>query len=223
MAVGVPRVRRGAKNARSTLQPPFRRGAGKILTTSAGEAGSRALGEVHNAVRLELAKADADALSDTLNATLVRWLVELNLPGAPPPRLWWNFSTPDDLNTLAERDKRLSRIGFRPTLERITDVYGAGYEALAAPAAGQAGLAQVFAERAAPTGPKMARPHDAADDLALQLNQLPASSCRRAWAGSTCRASPRWRLRWAGTCSCRTWTAPTSSRAPTCCWHCRAR
>jgi phage gp29-like protein len=101
---------------------------GETLTTSAGEAGSRALGEVHNEVRLELVKADADALSDTLNATLIRWLVDLNMPGAPAPRLWWNFEAPHDLTARADRDVHVAQIGFRPTLEYIREHYGQGWE-----------------------------------------------------------------------------------------------
>lgn len=100
---------------------------GETLTTAVGESGSRALGDVHNEVRLELTRADADQLSRTLNGTLVRWIVELNLPSAPPPRLWWDVSEPEDLAALAARDEALVRIGYRPTLDRITDVYGEGY------------------------------------------------------------------------------------------------
>jgi hypothetical protein len=106
---------------------------GETLTTSVGESGSRALGEVHNAVRLELTRADADQLSRTLNASLVRWIVELNLPSAPPPRLWWDVAEPKDLAATAARDRTLREIGFRPTLDRITETYGEGYEPVSEP------------------------------------------------------------------------------------------
>jgi phage gp29-like protein len=145
---------------------------GETLTTAVGESGSRALGDVHNEVRLELTRADADQLSRTLNATLVRWIVELNLPSAPPPRLWWDVSEPEDLAALAARDEALVRIGYRPTAERVTDVYGEGYEAIAAPSpqpsparAGE-GVMRLFRE-AAP-----APPRDAADVLTDQLGAL---------------------------------------------------
>lgn len=125
---------------------------GETLTSSVGDSGSRALGDVHNEVRLELTRADADQLSRTLNATLVRWIVDLNLPSAPPPRLWWDVSEPEDLAATAQRDKTLREIGFRPTLDRITEVYGEGYEAVsepappAPPAAPGGGLAALFRE-----------------------------------------------------------------------------
>lgn len=106
---------------------------GQTLTSAVGESGSRALGDVHNEVRKEITKGDADLLSATLNATLVPWIVELNLPSAPPPRLWWDVSEPEDLTATAQRDKTLREIGFRPTLDRITEVYGEGYEPVSEP------------------------------------------------------------------------------------------
>lgn len=120
---------------------------GETLTTAVGDSGSRALGAIHNEVRLEITRADADQLSRTLNATLVRWIVELNLPSAPAPRLWWDVSEPQDLAALAARDEALARIGYRPTLDRITQVYGEGYEAVPPRAAGEA--AALFREAAA--------------------------------------------------------------------------
>lgn len=146
---------------------------GETLTTAVGESGSRALGDVHNEVRLELTRADADQLSRTLNATLVRWIVELNLPSAPQPRLWWDVSEPEDLAALAARDEALVRIGYRPTLDRVTELYGEGYApidaappAQPAPVRGADGVLAAFRE-AAP-----APPRDAADALTDQLGAL---------------------------------------------------
>lgn len=146
---------------------------GETLTTAVGESGSRALGDVHNEVRLELTRADADQLSRTLNSTLVRWIVELNLPSAPPPRLWWDVSEPEDLKALADRDRLLVEIGYRPTLDRITDVYGEGYAPIAATpqpasASAKAGDGVLAAFREA----RQARPRDAADDLTDQLGAV---------------------------------------------------
>jgi Protein of unknown function (DUF935) len=64
---------------------------GETLTTEIGSRGSYAAANTHNEVRKELTKADADLLSDTLNRTLIKWDVQLNLPDAKPPRLWRNF------------------------------------------------------------------------------------------------------------------------------------
>lgn len=101
---------------------------GETLTTSAGQNGSRALGSVHNEVRLEVAKQDADLLSDTLNATLVRWIVDLNAPGAAYPKFWRDFTEPEDLAARAERDTKIRGLGFRPTQKYIDETYGEGWE-----------------------------------------------------------------------------------------------
>ncbi len=118
---------------------------GESLTTSGGKNGSRALGEVHNEVRLELVKADADLLSDTLNDTIVRWIVELNLPGAKPPTVYRIF--PEDLDARAERDGKIMKLGFQPTEEYVRQTYGDGWERRPAPvpAAPDAGTPPEFA------------------------------------------------------------------------------
>lgn len=56
---------------------------GQTLTTDAGAAGSRALGEVQKRGSLELARYDATCLADTLRRDLLTWIVRLNYPGAP--------------------------------------------------------------------------------------------------------------------------------------------
>lgn len=70
--------------------------------------GSRARDEVGNEVRLEIAKADSDLLSATLNATLCVWLTEYNFPRARPPKIWRSFDQDEDLKNRAERDKTLA-------------------------------------------------------------------------------------------------------------------
>lgn len=61
---------------------------GQTLTVEAGERGARSLGEVHLSVREDITRLDAAALAALLNATLLRWAVELNLgPQAPLPRV----------------------------------------------------------------------------------------------------------------------------------------
>lgn len=110
---------------------------GETLTTSVGDSGSRALGDVHQEVRIELAKDDADDLSDTLNDTLIRWITEFNFPGRVPPKVWRKFDEPEDLDKAAERDVKLSQIGIVPTEERVLEVYGPGYERKPPPPAPQ--------------------------------------------------------------------------------------
>jgi phage gp29-like protein len=102
---------------------------GATLGTMVGNSGSLALGEAHETVQRNLVKADADLLSGTLNGTLLRWITELNFPGVRPPRIWWNFAPKKDLLAQAERDVKVAEMGFRPTLKRIRDLYGEGWNA----------------------------------------------------------------------------------------------
>lgn len=81
-------------------------------------------------VRIELVKADADLLSDTLNATLAKWLVELNMAGAGIPRISRIVEEPADLKEKSERDKNIFTIGYRPTLKYVHETYGGEWEAV---------------------------------------------------------------------------------------------
>jgi phage gp29-like protein len=107
---------------------------GETLSTNIGNSGSLAASKTHNEVRLELAKGDSDLLSDTLNETLIRWIVELNLPGAKPPQLWRDFAEGDDLKVRSERDKNLVEMGFEPDLKYINETYGGKWTKKAKPA-----------------------------------------------------------------------------------------
>ncbi|MEW6314140.1 MAG: DUF935 family protein [Pseudomonadota bacterium] len=110
---------------------------GEIMTTTskASGLGSNQAG-VHNEVRLELVKADADLLSGTLNASLVKWIAEYNVPGANPPTVWRQVEEPEDLKELAQRDKTIFDMGFRPTLQYIHDTYGGKWAEQTPPPAG---------------------------------------------------------------------------------------
>ncbi|MFA5596875.1 MAG: DUF935 family protein [Pusillimonas sp.] len=82
-------------------------------TNQQSSEGSRAKDQVGNEVRLETAKSDSDALCECLNETLVKWIIELNMPGAPMPKLWRNFEQEKDLNTKADRDSKLTQMGVK--------------------------------------------------------------------------------------------------------------
>ena len=56
-----------------------------------GSVGSFARDQVADSVRMRKAKAFSEELDETLNATFIRWVVELNYPGAPIPRFRRNF------------------------------------------------------------------------------------------------------------------------------------
>ena len=79
-------------------------------------------------VRNDITKADADVLCESFNAGVARWLTEWNYPGAAAPRVWRKMEQPEDLNSLSERDERVSRLGYKPTLQYIQDHYGEGWE-----------------------------------------------------------------------------------------------
>jgi hypothetical protein len=80
-----------------------------------GNVGSYARDQISDSVRMRKAKAFSEELDETINATLVRWIVELNYPGAAVPRLRRNF---DDLEQREDPIKivqmltQLQAIGF---------------------------------------------------------------------------------------------------------------
>ncbi len=110
---------------------------GETLSTEMGSTGSYAAAQTHNEVRKELTKADSDLLSDTLNRTLIKWDVQLNLPEAKPPRLWRNFEEAEDLNGRSDRDKTLFDMGFKLKAESVTEIYGDFYEEVEAGGGGE--------------------------------------------------------------------------------------
>lgn len=98
---------------------------GETLSTNSGERGARSLGEIHNEVRIAIAKADSDLLSATVKNTIVRWIVELNYPGARLPDVWRDFSEAEDLDKKVERDKKLHDMGYEPSdIEYVNETYG---------------------------------------------------------------------------------------------------
>ena len=87
---------------------------GETGTTNQSEGGgSRARDEVGNEVRLETAKSDADSLCACLNNTLVKWIIELNMPGAPLPKVWRDFEVKENQLKRADRDTKLNHLGVK--------------------------------------------------------------------------------------------------------------
>lgn len=99
---------------------------GQTMTSESGS--SMAQANVHLSVRGNIVKADADLICESLNRTVVRWLTAWNFAGADPPRLHRKLDPPSDLDKQAERDERLSRIGYRPTLKQVQEDYGGEWE-----------------------------------------------------------------------------------------------
>lgn len=107
---------------------------GETMSTSAKSAGiGSSQAAVHNEVRLELVKADADLLSGTLNESLVRWIAEFNVPGAAFPKVWRKVEEPKDLDSQATRDKQIFDMGYKPTLAYIVETYGGEYTEIPPP------------------------------------------------------------------------------------------
>ncbi|MCW5666516.1 MAG: DUF935 family protein [Piscinibacter sp.] len=109
---------------------------GETMSTGAAATGLGSnQADVHNDVRIELAKDDADDLDETLTETLARWIVEFNVPGAGVPKIEHEFAEPEDLTARANRDKVLVEMGFEPTEEYILETYGEGWTKKAPPPA----------------------------------------------------------------------------------------
>jgi phage gp29-like protein len=96
-------------------------------TNQSTQGGSRARDEVAERVSLKRARADADLLSNTLNSTVVRWAMQLNVGGdAAIPRVRWEFpelEDREDLTARAQRDKILFDMGFAVTRDYVEMTY----------------------------------------------------------------------------------------------------
>ena len=79
--------------------------------TTEGTAGKLGNEQAQENVRLDLVKADADALSEAINFQTIRWVVDYNFPGVKRyPTMWSRCEEEEDLKALAERDEILHRI-----------------------------------------------------------------------------------------------------------------
>lgn len=87
---------------------------GQTLTSGEGErSGSLALGKVHDAVRLDYARADALWLAEIINTQFIRPLIDLNFGASIPAPVWsLDLSTELDLTAEVEVDRQLLRMGI---------------------------------------------------------------------------------------------------------------
>lgn len=99
---------------------------GATLTSGEGHrSGSLALGTVHNAVRQDYIEADARLLAETINGTLVRWLVDLNFgPDAAAPRWMLDPTPPADLAAQIGIDRELLNLGVEMPVAYFHARYG---------------------------------------------------------------------------------------------------
>lgn len=76
---------------------------------------------VSNSIRYMKAKSFSDLLSETLNNTLIKWIVNYRFPEAKPPKIWRNFNDVESVITLLTQIKSL---GFTTTEEYVENITG---------------------------------------------------------------------------------------------------
>jgi phage gp29-like protein len=98
---------------------------GQTLTSDVQGKGSYAAAKTHNEIRIEVVKSDADWICETLNKTLIRWLVDLNFgPQEEYPKIWIRTDAEQDLKPLADRDKVLYDMGLPIPKSYLYETYG---------------------------------------------------------------------------------------------------
>ncbi len=99
---------------------------GQTLTTEMGQqGGSFAASKIHDEVRADYTKGDADLLSNQLNSQLIRWLVDYNFPDVKKyPKLWIRAQEEKDLLVLAQRDQILQAMGMPISARYVSGSYG---------------------------------------------------------------------------------------------------
>jgi phage gp29-like protein len=103
---------------------------GQTLTTETSDSGTYGLGRVQNEVRLDIVKADADALCEALNRQAVRWICDFNFPPSMLkngyPKIWRRVEPERDLKQLAERDRIVLKdlgLGASVPLSYLAETY----------------------------------------------------------------------------------------------------
>jgi len=98
-----------------------------------GQSGTSTIGPysgtagVHNTVRMDIIRSDADLLCESFNAGPVRWLTDWNYPGAAYPKVWRRIPRVEDEKAQIERDTQLWAMGIELTDEAVLERYGEGY------------------------------------------------------------------------------------------------
>ena len=73
-------------------------------------------------------KADADLICESFNLGPARWLSMFNFDGADPPRVFRVVDEPEDTQTMADRDTKIMKMGFKPSLVYVRQQYGDHWE-----------------------------------------------------------------------------------------------
>lgn len=114
---------------------------GQTATTE-GTPGRLGSDKTQQDVAQTIVEADSDLLANSFNEGPARWWCEWNFPGATPPRVYRVTEPEEDLNARAERDKKISELGFEPEEDYITETYGKGWKKKQAPAVDPAAVAR---------------------------------------------------------------------------------
>ncbi len=97
---------------------------GETLSTNIRGAGSRAAAETHSEEGDGIVDTDCDDLSETLNATLMQWITDLNYPGATAPKVW----RVRPKNAKAEEEQRAKREErLQKQLKTLKELKSMGY------------------------------------------------------------------------------------------------
>ncbi len=98
---------------------------GSTLSTGVKGQGSRAASQTHADETDALVDDDADALCETLNATLLPWIVDMNWPGYTAPQVW----RPRPVNeVLEEEHKSKTHERQQKGLKVLSDMRAQGFE-----------------------------------------------------------------------------------------------
>lgn len=101
---------------------------GQVMTSQA--VGGQYKAEVQNEVKDDIIKADADLLCASLNNSLVKWLSEWNFPNATPPKVWLLTQDEVDQQAVSTTFANIAKLGYRPTLDHVTDTLGGEWEVM---------------------------------------------------------------------------------------------
>ncbi len=97
---------------------------GQTLTTEQGDRGARSLGEVHQEVRFDIMRYDADSLEATLNEQLIRRLVDFNFVVEGYPAFKLPLKPRKDLNAETTSLERLVKMGAQIPERYVHDDLG---------------------------------------------------------------------------------------------------
>lgn len=137
-----------------------------------GQAGTSTIGPytgtagVHNKVRMDIIRCDADLSCESFNTGPARWLTDWNYPGAAYPRVWRDIPDLEAKKARVDQDRKLYAMGYELTEKAVLEEYGDRYRKRKAPASGHQGASARFAEG------QFAERADEVDVLTDQLDDL---------------------------------------------------